>query len=221
MDTCVGLILTNPMQLEWVQMDVVCERYHVLSIFPNKKNFVDCTVRTVLMWQLIIHSIRPYNAYMKVMSWHADWARYVADKWANQLLTDVIFFGKWNGATWPSRGLPCGTPLLDKIVLPAGVGTPDLRGGHVNDLEGSGYHPTITMFLNRIRCKINLNWNVPIIGGGKGSGLSPNPRSIWQCIRPLPINLWCPYRPFQWCLSHGSAPVTWNLPYNNTFAQRS
>jgi hypothetical protein len=34
--------------------------YHVLSIFPNKQNFVDC-ISIVLMWQLTIQSVRPYS----------------------------------------------------------------------------------------------------------------------------------------------------------------
>jgi hypothetical protein len=43
-DVCVGLVITNPMQLERAQTDVVCERYHDLFIFPNRKNFVNCTI---------------------------------------------------------------------------------------------------------------------------------------------------------------------------------
>jgi hypothetical protein len=46
-DLCVGLILIIPTKLEWVQTDVVCERYHVLSISSNMPNFVHCTVYTV------------------------------------------------------------------------------------------------------------------------------------------------------------------------------
>jgi hypothetical protein len=38
-DVCIGLIVTNPTQLEWAQTNVVCERYHVLFIFPNMQNF--------------------------------------------------------------------------------------------------------------------------------------------------------------------------------------
>jgi hypothetical protein len=33
---CVGLINTNPMQLEQAQTDVVCERYHNLFVSSNR-----------------------------------------------------------------------------------------------------------------------------------------------------------------------------------------
>jgi len=33
---CVGIVDTNPTQLEWAQMDVVCERYHGLFVLSNK-----------------------------------------------------------------------------------------------------------------------------------------------------------------------------------------
>jgi hypothetical protein len=46
-DVCVGLVDTNPMQLERAQMDVVCSKYHGLFIWPNRQNNDDCTVRTV------------------------------------------------------------------------------------------------------------------------------------------------------------------------------
>jgi hypothetical protein len=36
-DVCVGLVDTNPTQLEWAQTDVICSRYHDLFIFPNKQ----------------------------------------------------------------------------------------------------------------------------------------------------------------------------------------
>jgi hypothetical protein len=45
-DSCVGLILKIPMQIEQAPTDIVCERYRVLSTFPNRENFVDCTVHT-------------------------------------------------------------------------------------------------------------------------------------------------------------------------------
>jgi hypothetical protein len=48
MDVCIGLVVTNPTQLEWDQTDIVCERYHVLFVLSNKQNFVDCIVHTVL-----------------------------------------------------------------------------------------------------------------------------------------------------------------------------
>jgi hypothetical protein len=61
-DVCVGLVDTNPTQLERAQTDIVCERYHGLFISSNRqKKNVDCTVRTVLTWQLTVQVIRPYN----------------------------------------------------------------------------------------------------------------------------------------------------------------
>jgi hypothetical protein len=57
----VGLIVMNPTQLERAQTNIVCERYHDLFVLPNMQNFVDCTVRTVLTWQLTIQSIRSYS----------------------------------------------------------------------------------------------------------------------------------------------------------------
>ena len=32
----------------------------------------------------------------------------LADRWMNPVMTRVIIFGKWYGATWPSRGVPRG-----------------------------------------------------------------------------------------------------------------
>jgi hypothetical protein len=60
MDVCVGLVDTNPMQLERAQTDVVCSRYHVLFILPNRQKkmmtlqsvqchvVIDCTVCTTI-----------------------------------------------------------------------------------------------------------------------------------------------------------------------------
>ena len=40
----IGLIVTNPMQLIWVQMEVGSERYHVLFKMENRqKRDADCT----------------------------------------------------------------------------------------------------------------------------------------------------------------------------------
>jgi hypothetical protein len=36
-DVCVGLIDTNPTQLEWDQTNVVCEIYHSLFVSPNRQ----------------------------------------------------------------------------------------------------------------------------------------------------------------------------------------
>jgi hypothetical protein len=38
MDVCVGLVDTNPTQLERAQTDVVCERYRDLFIWSNMQN---------------------------------------------------------------------------------------------------------------------------------------------------------------------------------------
>jgi hypothetical protein len=60
MDVCIGIVHTNPTQLEWAQKDTVCERYRDLFVFPNKQNFDDYavrTVRTVLTWQLTVQFI--------------------------------------------------------------------------------------------------------------------------------------------------------------------
>jgi hypothetical protein len=44
----IGLVVTNPTQLIWVQMDVGSKRYHVLFKMTNmQKRGVDCTVCTV------------------------------------------------------------------------------------------------------------------------------------------------------------------------------
>jgi len=42
--------------------------------------------------------------------------------WANDPLTSVTIMGELNGATWPSHGLPRGTPLL--VVFVKGIWTP-------------------------------------------------------------------------------------------------
>jgi hypothetical protein len=36
-DVCIGLIDTNPTQLERAQTDIVCSRYRDLFIFPNRQ----------------------------------------------------------------------------------------------------------------------------------------------------------------------------------------
>jgi hypothetical protein len=46
MDSCVGLVLMIPTQLEQAQTDIVCKRYQFLSTFPNREMFVDSTIRT-------------------------------------------------------------------------------------------------------------------------------------------------------------------------------
>jgi hypothetical protein len=41
----------------------------------------------------------------------------LVDIWANRVVTRGIIFDKWCGATWPSHGLPRGTPLLANGLL--------------------------------------------------------------------------------------------------------
>jgi hypothetical protein len=63
----IGLIVANPMQLIWVEMDIGSERYRVLFKFTNrKKRVADCTVRTVRMdADMAGHMTRgrPYNTW--------------------------------------------------------------------------------------------------------------------------------------------------------------
>jgi hypothetical protein len=61
MDVCIGLIDTNPAQLERVQTDIVCKIYHGLFVFPNRQKFVDCTVHIVLTWKLTLQSVQTYR----------------------------------------------------------------------------------------------------------------------------------------------------------------
>ena len=53
------------------------------------------------------NTVRPYADVacddMAVFDW---------PMWSNYDVTHGIIFGQWYGATWPSHGLPCGTPLL-------------------------------------------------------------------------------------------------------------
>ena len=70
---CVGLVVTNPMQLEQAQTDVVIKIYHDLFVFQNMQNFVDYTVRTVMMWQLNVQVVQMYSDV--AVSWQADMDR--------------------------------------------------------------------------------------------------------------------------------------------------
>jgi hypothetical protein len=56
-NVCVGLIDVNQTQLERDQTNVVCERYNL----AKEAKFVDCTIRTVLTWQLTVQDVRPYR----------------------------------------------------------------------------------------------------------------------------------------------------------------
>ena len=46
-DMCIGLVDTNPTQLEWAQTNVVCSRYDDLFIFPKMQKNDYCTIRIV------------------------------------------------------------------------------------------------------------------------------------------------------------------------------
>jgi hypothetical protein len=72
-DVCVGLVVTNPTKLERAQTETICEIYHGLFVLPNMNFFVDCTVRTVLVWQLTVQVVGPYIDVP--VSWHADMGR--------------------------------------------------------------------------------------------------------------------------------------------------
>ena len=67
-NVCVGLVITNPTQLEQAQMDTICEIYRDLFVFPNRQNFVDCTVHKVLTWQLTIQVVQLYNDVVGTVS---------------------------------------------------------------------------------------------------------------------------------------------------------
>jgi hypothetical protein len=54
-DVCISLIDMNPTQLEWAKTNTVCKIYHGLFVSPNmEKKDADCTVCTVLTWQLTV-----------------------------------------------------------------------------------------------------------------------------------------------------------------------
>jgi hypothetical protein len=45
-----------------------------------------------------------------------DWANNSIDMWMNGCWTRGIGLSKWEGATWPRHGFPCGNHLLDCLV---------------------------------------------------------------------------------------------------------
>jgi hypothetical protein len=65
-------------------------------------------------------------------------------KTGGRIMFDMAYFGQMYGATWPSLGLPRGTPplvdLFGKLYGLPGSRTRDLRSGG-SDLAGSGYQP--------------------------------------------------------------------------------
>jgi hypothetical protein len=86
------------MQLEWDQTDIVCERYRVLSTFPNRENADSThpymlTVQTVLLtwqWDRTGHvEVVDLKAYVVVV----DVDQWVVDMWHVR--------GEWEGATQP------------------------------------------------------------------------------------------------------------------------
>jgi hypothetical protein len=94
MKSCIGLILTIPMQLERVQMGVVCERYHVLSTFPNKKSF--CWLHSLYSpYKLIFQTVMTRGR----VTWIVDWEEVLM--WHGIILTR----GKWWFGIWCGKWL--------------------------------------------------------------------------------------------------------------------
>jgi hypothetical protein len=74
----------------------------------------------------MVEIVRPYANVacddMAVVEWKM---------WSNRNATHGIIFGQWYGATWPSHGLPRGTPLLAIGLLSKFYG---FHGGRTPDL---------------------------------------------------------------------------------------
>jgi hypothetical protein len=71
--------------------------------FAKQTKFANCVVRTVhivMMWQ------------GQMMSWQAEWAGDLAWYMDQSGVDTCLLGGKWYGVTWPSRGLPRGTPPM-------------------------------------------------------------------------------------------------------------
>jgi hypothetical protein len=80
-----------------------------IAICSNRqigKKSVDCAVHIVCM---DVDVAGPYidvvGLYM--MTWNS-----IIGRFGRMLFRHVTFIGQWCGATWPSHGLPRGTPLL-------------------------------------------------------------------------------------------------------------
>jgi hypothetical protein len=79
----IGLIVTNPMQLVWVQTDIGSERYRVLFKMTNMQKKGMLTVQSVqsvqmLTWQAIRHVVGAVR-HMEgscVDNWHMTWLVY-------------------------------------------------------------------------------------------------------------------------------------------------
>jgi hypothetical protein len=89
----VGLVVTNPMQLVWVQTDIASERYRVLFKMTNIQKKGVSTVQSVrtLTWQVVRHV-----AGRCVDSWHITW--HVCNE--------------WDGDMWPNQWSPRVTLIL-------------------------------------------------------------------------------------------------------------
>jgi len=131
-DMCEGLVVTNPTQLERAQTYIVCQT----RIF-----FTDCTVRTVLTWQLTVQFVRSYRwrgigvacwlgrCYWQVVESHLDtwhicgrmkWC-HVAQSWAAMWYLSIGWrleklYGLHKSQT---RDLRSGWNVLGRAGLPA------------------------------------------------------------------------------------------------------
>jgi hypothetical protein len=84
-------------------MDIVCESYHTLTVFPNRQKVnrsSQMMTSVVLTWQRqVVISGSPAEG-----DWSVIGIQPTTNKWH--------LFGKWLGATWPSHGMPRGTTVL-------------------------------------------------------------------------------------------------------------
>jgi hypothetical protein len=101
-DMCVGLVDTNPTQIEQAQTNIVRERYRGLFISPNMQKNVDCIVCTMLTWKLTVQVVQSYN-WPGMVHWH--WHGHVK-MWMSQIMTHGtttrVTRGKynWHELTW-------------------------------------------------------------------------------------------------------------------------
>jgi hypothetical protein len=71
------------------------------SFCQTCKIFADCTIRTVLTWQMTVQVVRPYSDVAE--EWHADWAG--VEDVVESLFDKCHLVDECNGATWhPSVG---------------------------------------------------------------------------------------------------------------------
>ena len=106
----VGLVITNPTQLIWVQMDIERERYCVMFKMTNRQKkgmLIVQSVRT-LTWQVVWHVAGSY-----LESWHVTW----------------LVCSERVGDTWPNQWPPCVTCLFVKILALGRSRPRDLRAG--------------------------------------------------------------------------------------------